>query len=146
MLHKRSYWIWRLRKMLCFSEWWRILANQVRPGATLAGLADKGVKNVTTAGKILLDLAAGETALVVEGMKEGLRLPLAAGAAAEVLRHRMDTLVGMQKHLLDAAAEETHAVTESYREGQGLIAGAKAAELARRGIEAVVESEKSSCI
>ena len=113
-----------------------------RPGATLAGLTDKGVKNVTTAGKILLDLAAGETALVVEGMKEGLRLPVAAGAAAEVLRHRMDTLVGMQKHLLDAAAEETHAVTESYREGQGLMAGAKVAELARRGIEAFVESEK----
>ena len=48
----------------------------------------------------------------------------------------------MQKHLLDAAAEETHGVTESYREGQGLMAGAKVAELARRGIEAFVESEK----
>ena len=113
-----------------------------RPGAMLAGLADKGVKNFTTAGKILLDLAAGETALVVEGMKEGLRLPVAAGAAAEVLRHRMETLVGMQKHLLDAAAEETHAMAESYQEGQGLMAGAKVAELARRGIEAFVESEK----
>ena len=46
-------------------------------------------------------------------MKEGLRLPVAAGAAAEISRHRMDTLVGMQKHLLDAAAEQTHAMTES---------------------------------
>ena len=113
-----------------------------RPGATLARLTDKGVKNVTTAGKILLDLAAGETALVVEGVKEGLRLPVAAGAAVEILRHRMETLVGMQKCLLDVAAEETHAMAESFQEGEGLAAGAKVAEMARRGIEAFVESEK----
>jgi len=113
-----------------------------RPDAMLAGVADKGVKNFTTAGKILLDLAAGETALVVDGVKDGLRLPAAAGAAADLVRHRIDTLVGMQRRLLDAAAEETHAVAESYREGQGLLAGAKVANLARRGIEAFVESEK----
>jgi len=58
------------------------------------------------------------------------------------LRHRMETLVGMQKRLLDVAAEETHAMAESYQEGEGLMAGAKVAELARRGIEAFVESEK----
>jgi hypothetical protein len=54
----------------------------------------------------------------------------------------METLVGMQKRLLDVAAEETHALAESYQEGQGLMAGAKVTELARRGIEAFVESEK----
>jgi hypothetical protein len=48
----------------------------------------------------------------------------------------------MQKRLLDIAAEETHAVAESYREGQGLKAGAKLAELARRGVQTFVESEK----
>jgi hypothetical protein len=114
----------------------------LRPDTMLAGMADKGVKNFTTAGKILLDLAAGETALVVDGVKDGLRLPLVAGAAADVLRHRMDTLIGLQKRLLDAAAEETHAVAESYQQGHGVVAGAKVAELARRGIEAFVESEK----
>jgi hypothetical protein len=114
----------------------------LRPDTMLAGLADKGVKNFSTAGKILLDLAAGETALVVDGVKDGLRLPVAAGAAADVLRHRMDTLIGLQKRLLDAAAEETHAMAESYREGHGVMAGAKVAEMARRGVEAFVESEK----
>ncbi len=113
-----------------------------RPSAMLAGVAEKGVKDFTTAGKILLDLAAGETALVVDGVKEGLRLPVAAGAAVDLVRHRMDTLIGMQKRLLEAAAEETHAVAESYREGQGLMAGAKVAELARRAVEVFVESEK----
>jgi hypothetical protein len=67
---------------------------------------------------------------------------VAAGAVAEVARHRVDTLVGMQKHLLDAVAEQTHALAESYQEGKGLMAGAKVVELARRGIEGFVESEK----
>ncbi|HEY6944858.1 MAG TPA: hypothetical protein VI431_06935 [Candidatus Acidoferrum sp.] len=113
-----------------------------RPGVSLAGIAEKGVKNLSTAGKILLDLAAAETALTVDGVKEGLRLPLAAGALADVLRHRVDTFVEMQKHLLDAAAEQAHVVAESYREGEGVLAAANVAELARRGIEGFVESEK----
>jgi len=113
-----------------------------RPGAALAGMADDGVKNFAAAGKILLDLAAGETALVVEGMKEGLRLPVAAGVVADVARHRAEMLIGLQKQLLDAAAEETHAVAESYRGGKELQAGARVAEFARRGLEGFVESEK----
>jgi hypothetical protein len=113
-----------------------------RPDVSLAGMADEGVKSVAAAEKILLDLAAGETALVTEGMKEGLRLPPSAAVVADVMRHRVDTLVGMQKHMLDAAAEQTHAVAESYKEGEGLKAGARVAELARRGMEGFVESEK----
>jgi len=113
-----------------------------RPGKSVAGIAEKGVKNLTSAGKILLDLAASETALAVDGVKEGLRLPLAAGAIAELVRHRVDTFVEMQKHLLDATAEHAHAVAESYREGEGVMAAAHVTELARRGIEGFVESEK----
>jgi hypothetical protein len=49
----------------------------------------------------------------------------------------------MQKRLLDAAAEQTHEMAESYREGKGLMgAGASVVELARRGIESFVETEK----
>jgi len=107
-----------------------------------SAVAEKGVKNLTTVGKILLDLAAEETALAVEGVKEGLRLPAAAGAVAEVVRHRVDTFVEMQKNLLDATAEQAHAVAESYREGEKLPAAAHVAELARRGIEGFLEGEK----
>ncbi|HXY26193.1 MAG TPA: hypothetical protein VEI73_16195 [Candidatus Acidoferrum sp.] len=113
-----------------------------RPGATVAGIAENGVKNLSNAGKILLDLAASETALAVEGVKEGLRLPVAAGAIADLVRHRVDTLVEMQKHFLDATAEHAHAVAESYREGENVLAAANLAELARRGIEGFVEGEK----
>jgi hypothetical protein len=60
----------------------------------------------------------------------------------EVARHRVDTLVGMQKWLLEAVEEQTHAAADSYREGKGLMAAARVAELARRGIEGFVETEK----
>ena len=113
-----------------------------RPGITVAGIADSGVKNLTSAGKILLDLAAGQTALAVDGVKEGLRLPAAVGVVADVARHRVHTLIDLQKSLLDATAEQAHALAESYRDGRGLPAAATVAELARRGIEGFVESEK----
>jgi len=78
----------------------------------------------------------------VDGVKEGLRLPAAASAVADVARHRMNSIVGLQKQMLDSAAEQTHAMADSYRRGKGLMTGAKAGELARRGIESFVESEK----
>lgn len=113
-----------------------------RPGASMVGIAEKGVKNLSDAGKILLDLAAAETALAVDGVKEGLRLPVAAGAIADVVRHRVDTLVEMQKRMLDATAEHVHAAAESYREGEPLLPAEKLADLARLGMEGFVESEK----
>ncbi len=113
-----------------------------RPGATMAGMAEKGVKNFGEAGKVVLDLAAGETKLMVEGVKEGLRLPVAAGAMAEVVRHRVDTLIGMQKHLLEAATEQTHEMAESYRKGEAWKAGASVVELARKGLQGFVDGEK----
>jgi len=121
----------------------RLSKPRFRPGPAIARAADKGVENMTAAGKILLDLAAGETALVVDGLNQALPLPRVAGTVAKVVRHRVTTLIDMQKHLLDAAAEETHTVAESYRAGKGLTAaGASAIELARRGIETLVETEK----
>jgi len=119
------------------------LSNQgAQLAPAMAGMAEKGVKSLTTIGKILLDLAADETALAVEGVKAGLRLPAPAGAMAEVVRHRVGTIVEMQKNLLDVAAEQAHAIAESYREGENPRAATRAAEVARRGIEAFVASEK----
>jgi len=114
-----------------------------RPGPAIAKVADKGVENVTAAGRILLDLAAGETALVVDGLNQVLPLPRVAETVANLVRHRVLTLVDMQKRLLDAAAEQTHTVAESYREGKGLMrAGVGVVELARVGVETLVETEK----
>jgi hypothetical protein len=113
-----------------------------RIGTSVADMAEKGMENLTAAGKILLDLAADETALAVDGLKEGLRLPAPAETLAEVARHRVGTLIEMQKNLLTATAEQAHAAAESYREKGNLAAAAHVAELARRGIEEFVQSEK----
>jgi hypothetical protein len=120
----------------------RLSEPRLRPDFAIAKIVDKGVENVRAAGKVLLDFAAGETALVVDGVKEGLRLPTAARAVTDVLRHRVDAFINLQKRLLDAAAEQTHAVAESYRDGKGWMVGANVAELARQGIEGFVETEK----
>jgi hypothetical protein len=120
----------------------RLSDRRYWPGVAFAKMADKGVENFAAAGKILLDLAAGETAVVVDGLKKGLSLPVAAGALADVVRHRVDTFVGLEKELLKAAAEQAHTVAESYREGKGPGAIAGLTELARRGVEGFVETEK----
>jgi len=120
----------------------RLSKTRIRPGATIAKVADKGVENFTAAGKILLGLAAGEITLAADGVKQGMRLPAVASTVADVARHQVDTLIDMQKRLLDAAAEQTHALAESYREGKGVSPGASVARLARRAIEGFVEAEK----
>lgn len=119
----------------------RINFSQFSPDA-LVKMADQGVSNLTSAGQILLDLAAGESAVVIDGLKEGFRLPVAAGAAADVLRDRITTFIEMQKRLLDATAEQAHTVAESYEQGEGLHATENMAALARKGLEGFVETEK----
>jgi hypothetical protein len=120
----------------------RLSEPGIRPGLALAKMADKGVENFTAAGKILLDFAAGEANLMVDGVKKGLRLPAPVAGMAEVVRHRVETLIGLQKRLLEAAAEQTHAVAESYREGKGVRAVEGLVELTRRGVEDFVDTEK----
>lgn len=120
----------------------RLSASKFRPGETAVGIAEKGLENLAAAGKILLELASAETALAVDGVKEGLRPPAPAGAMAEVVRHRIDTFIELQKNLLDATAEQAHAAADSYREGERILAAANLAELSRRGIENFVETEK----
>ena len=80
---------------------------------------------------------------MVNRVKEAVPLPMPAGTVANLLRHRLVTLLDLQKRLLEATAEQTHEAAESYREGKGLVAaGASMAELARRAMENFVETEK----
>ena len=113
-----------------------------RPGASMVGITATGVRNLTNVGKILLDLAADETALAFDAVKEGIRLPVMAGTMSEVLRHRVDTLISLQKCMLDVTAEQAHALAESYQKGEGMPAATSVVELTRRGIEGFVEREK----
>jgi len=113
------------------------------PGDAIVSIADKGVQNISAAGKILLDFAGDGTELVVDRVKEAVPLPNVARTVANLFRHRLVTLLDLQKRLLEVAAEQTHEAAESYHEGKGLrAAGASAAELARKAVENFVETEK----
>ncbi len=120
----------------------RLTMPSFKPGDAIAKVADKSVKGLTSSAKILLDLAEGETALAADAVKEGLPLPAFAGTLAEVLRHRVDTFIGLQRRLLDMTTEQTHEVAESFKAGKGLRPVETMTEMARRGIESFVETEK----
>ncbi len=118
------------------------LSDFPRPDVAIAKIADSGVQNITAAGKVLLDLVGDDTKVVADGMKEVMPIP-GAGSAANLLRHRLSTLLDMQKHFLEAAAHQTHEAVESYQEGKGLMAvGSSVAELAKESIENLIETEK----
>jgi len=119
------------------------LSEPPRPGVALSKIADKGIENVANAGKILLDLAAAETELMVQGVKEVVPLPVTAGTLANVWRHRVITLIDLQKRFLETAAKQTHAAAESYQEGKGLVAaGTTMAGLVRQTFENLVANER----
>lgn len=120
----------------------RVITPRLDPVAAVAGMADKAVAGVTSAGKIMLDLAAGESALAVNGVKDVLRLSPVVGTVADVVGHRVDTLLEMYKHVLETAAEQTHAAVESYHEGHGLGVAEHVSQFARRSIEGLIETEK----
>jgi hypothetical protein len=113
-----------------------------RPGKSLARMAGRSVTGVTGAGKVLLDLAEGETTVVVEGMKDGLRLSAVGGMIANLVRHRVDALLDLVKHLLDAVADQISAIVDSYGNDEALMAGSRMKQLARTALERFVETEK----
>lgn len=112
------------------------------PRGVFADLADKSVTTITGAGKIWLDLAAGESALLAEGVKDGLRLRPAAGAMTDLARCRVETLIEMYKRVLEVTSEQSHASVESFREGGGLHVAEGVKQVARKGLEAFVDTEK----
>lgn len=120
----------------------RLSMPDMNPGPSIARFAEQSVSNITAAEKILLDLVGGESGVIADGVKEGFRLPAAAGAVADLVRQGVDTLIDRQKRLLDVAKEQTHKVVESYTEGKGLRAGVNLAELARQGLEGFVAAQK----
>lgn len=111
-------------------------------GKSVVRTAGLGIEGLTAAGTILLELASAETSLLLDSLKDGLRLSAPASAAAEILRHRIDTVIGMQMRLLDAVSEHSRAGVESYEQGEGLNALEHMAAVARLAVEDFVATEK----
>src|ERR1039458_9980016 len=88
-----------------------------------------------------LSNALSPVSQLADWAKKGPRLRR-SGTVTDVVRHRVNAFIDMQKRLLDVAAEQSHAVAESYGEGKVGMVGGGMAELARRAIEGFVETEK----
>jgi hypothetical protein len=104
-------------------------------GRVVAGTAD--------AGKIVLDLAASETAVMAEGVKEVLHLRPSFAALVDFVPRGVGTLVDMQKSLLDAISEQTSEATKAYAEGRPWINPLGAARTVRDGIEQFILTQKT---
>jgi len=111
-------------------------------GKAVVRTAGLGIEGLSAAGTILLELASAETTLLLDSLKDGLRLSAPASAAAEILRHRVDTVIGLQMRLLDAVSEHSRASVESFDQGEGLDAVEHIAAVARLAVEDFVATEK----
>lgn len=120
----------------------RLNLRSLRPRISITTAADKSVATLTSAGKIMVDLAEGENALVTEGLKEGLRLSPRTGAIADLIRARIEAYLEMYKRVLDITAEQTHATLEAYNDGRGLKIRNGLSEMARQSVIGMVETEQ----
>jgi len=113
----------------------KALASTVEAyGRVVVGTAD--------AGKIMLDLAAGETAVVAEGVKDVLQLGPSFAALVDFIPRGVGTLVDMQKSLLETISEQTTEATKAYADGRPWVNPLGAARAVRDGIEQFILTQK----
>jgi hypothetical protein len=115
----------------------------IRPSREIARTVGRFATGFTDAGKVFLDLVAGESAVMVDGFKEALALPYGAAAMADLVPRAVGTLVKMHKRALDAVGEQIQDLTESYAEGKSLKAVTRLAQLTREGVEGFIQTQKT---
>lgn len=123
-----------------------LMIGMVRERASLkpaVSIAGKVVTGFTEGGKILLDLAAGESEVMADGFKEAFRLPVRIGDMVDLFPLGLGTLTEMHKRMLDAVAEQTKGFVDSYMEGRKLMAGERLVKLAQQSLESFIESQKT---
>jgi hypothetical protein len=113
------------------------------PAASTVQTAGDVVTGFTDAGKILLDLAADESAVVTDAVKEAFRLRPSFSALIDLIPRGVGTLIEMHKHLLDMIAGQTREIVGAYVEGKPLQPGMRIAKMARQSIETFVEAQKT---
>ncbi len=114
-----------------------------RPAAGVVETAGKAASQFTDFGKILLDLAAGESAIAVESLKELFRLRPSASAIADLIPRGVGTMVELHKHLLESVGGQVREFTEAYAEGKPLIPAQRVAKATREAVESFIETQKT---
>jgi hypothetical protein len=114
----------------------------LRPGASIAETAGRVVTGLTRAGNILLDLAAAESTVIVQGLKDGVPLGHSTSALADLIPLAMGTIIDSQKRFLDAIAEQSQELVEAYTEGEPLTLGTRLTKMGRERLECFVDAQK----
>ena len=114
-----------------------------RSVASAVEFSGRFVAGSAEAGKIVLDLAAGESAVMADALKEVLQLRPSVAALVDIVPRSVGTLVEMHKALLDAIAENTQEAVDAYTEDKPFINIPGAAKAARDGIERFVKTQKT---
>lgn len=115
----------------------------LRPSASTARTVGRLATGFTETGKVLLDLAASESVILADGLKEVLALPHGAAAMADLVPRQYGTLMKMQKRALDAIGEQVQDLVESYADGRSLKVGTRLAQMTREGVEAFIQTQKT---
>lgn len=113
-----------------------------RPAPGLAELAGRTITAIIDAEKLMLDLAAGESTLIADGLKEGVPLRPSAAAIVDLVPRGIEAFAEVQSHFLDTAVEEIHGLVESYTDGKPLMAGTRLANLTRTELECFIDIQK----
>jgi hypothetical protein len=103
-------------------------------------LVGKSVQNFMEAQRVLLDIAARENHIIVDGLRPGFSGTPAEGLA-EVVRRGIDNFIAAQKLFLDQFEEHTEGTIADYKAGKGFDKD-RLAELAKAGVKDFLDSQK----
>ncbi len=107
-----------------------------------AEMSGRMVAGAVETGKVVLDLAAGESAVMAEGVKEGLRLGPKIGALVDFVPRGVASIVALQKWGLDAISQRTQEAAEAFSEGRPVFSAAGAASAVSQTVERFIQTQK----
>lgn len=113
-----------------------------RPSPATAERAGRVVTGFTDAGKILLDLAANESAIMADGVKQVMGLRPSIAALVDLVPRGIGTMIDMHKRVLDALAEQTQEIVDSYAEGKPLMVRTRITNNVRNAVDGFIDTQK----
>ena len=115
--------------------------NGHSPLSLLTELAVEGTSSFVEAHRALLNLAQQENEIILNGVKDRIGGFLPAVAMTDLVRHSLDTIIGMQQELLTSTSKHTLEMLEAEKTGKGTRT-ARLVEFAREGVESFTRAQK----
>lgn len=107
----------------------------------LKELAVEGTSSLVEAQRTLLNLAQQENEIILKGVKERIGGFVPAVAVTDLVRHTLDTFIGMQQEMLTTTSKHALQFVEPDKSPKG-GRGAQFVEFAREGVETFARAQK----